>query len=122
MSTDEDTLAVVEGALKAGAVGVVFGRNIWQNPRPISMVRALRRVIHEGWSAAEAGEGVAEQVGDPRRERRLQAALPPPAYLSVRRARRSVSPVRRSSVLAREFPVGRRTIVRPCGGWLSTRR
>lgn len=56
MDTDEDTLAVVEGALKAGAVGVVFGRNIWQNRRPIAMARALRRVIHEGWSAEEAGK------------------------------------------------------------------
>lgn len=54
MNTVEDTLRVVEGAMKAGAAGVVFGRNIWQSPNPAGMVRALRRVVHEGASVKEA--------------------------------------------------------------------
>lgn len=54
MDTDLAALQVVEGAMAAGAVGVVFGRNIWQHKSPAGMVRALRAVIHDGAPAAEA--------------------------------------------------------------------
>lgn len=54
MDTPLAMLQVVEGALEAGAVGVVFGRNIWQSPNPAAVVRALRAVVHEGATAADA--------------------------------------------------------------------
>lgn len=54
MDTIEETLEVVHGAMQAGAVGVVFGRNIWQSKNPQGMVRALNRVIHDGASVAQA--------------------------------------------------------------------
>jgi DhnA family fructose-bisphosphate aldolase class Ia len=54
MDTVKDTLAVVHGAMVAGAAGVVFGRNIWQSESPAAMVRALRAIIHEGASVEEA--------------------------------------------------------------------
>ena len=34
MDSIEATLGVVQGAMEAGGAGVVFGRNIWQNPDP----------------------------------------------------------------------------------------
>ncbi|RIK34759.1 MAG: fructose-bisphosphate aldolase [Chloroflexi bacterium] len=46
MDSVEETLQVVEGALAAGAKGVVFGRNIWQHDDPPAMLRALRGLIH----------------------------------------------------------------------------
>ncbi len=54
MNTSMDTLEVVEGAMTAGASGVVFGRNIWQNKRPAAMVNALKVIIHHNQPASEA--------------------------------------------------------------------
>lgn len=53
MDTIEETLTVVHGAMQAGARGVVFGRNIWQNPEPHRMVRALRAIIHDNATVEE---------------------------------------------------------------------
>lgn len=52
--TAAEALAMVAEALEAGARGVVFGRNVWQHDDPAGMVRALRRIVHEG-----AGVGAA---------------------------------------------------------------
>jgi fructose-bisphosphate aldolase, class I len=42
----EDAVGMARLALDAGAVGVVYGRNIVQAPDPASMVRALAEAIH----------------------------------------------------------------------------
>jgi len=47
MGSPQAALRAVSDALKAGAVGVFFGRNIFQAPSPLLMVRALRALIHE---------------------------------------------------------------------------
>jgi DhnA family fructose-bisphosphate aldolase class Ia len=54
MDTLEETLAVVSGAMDAGAAGVVFGRNIWQSPAPGRMVSALKQIIHDDADVATA--------------------------------------------------------------------
>lgn len=59
MDTIEAALRVVHGSIAAGGKGVVFGRNIWQNPDPARVVRALRAIIHEGAGLAEAVERLA---------------------------------------------------------------
>ncbi len=33
-------------AIKAGAVGVDMGRNIWQSDNPVPMIRAVRSIVH----------------------------------------------------------------------------
>ncbi|HVP23671.1 MAG TPA: aldolase [Conexivisphaerales archaeon] len=45
---DATFLAQVAGAVKAGAVGLAVGRNVWQNPDPLGMARALKSVVIEG--------------------------------------------------------------------------
>jgi len=53
----EDLGAVFEksAALMAqGALGMVYGRNIYQHPNPGAVVRGLMAIIHEGASGAEA--------------------------------------------------------------------
>ncbi|HEY8498807.1 MAG TPA: hypothetical protein VIK90_06125 [Limnochordales bacterium] len=43
--------AVLEGAreaVRAGAAGLVFGRNVWQQPDPRAMLAALMEVVHGG--------------------------------------------------------------------------
>lgn len=47
-------LKQVEDALKAGARGVIVGRNVWQHPTPRQALKALSRVVHEGCPAQEA--------------------------------------------------------------------
>jgi fructose-bisphosphate aldolase, class I len=54
METVQETLQVVHDAAGAGAAGVVFGRNIWQSDDPRATIRALKGIIHDGRSVAEA--------------------------------------------------------------------
>jgi putative autoinducer-2 (AI-2) aldolase len=52
--TDEETLAMIRGALDGGAAGIVMGRNIWQSERPVQLIKAVRSLIHEGASLNDA--------------------------------------------------------------------
>jgi putative autoinducer-2 (AI-2) aldolase len=52
--TDEDTLAMIRGALDGGAAGIVMGRNIWQSPRPVPLIRVVRAMIHDDLSLEDA--------------------------------------------------------------------
>ncbi len=54
--TLEASLETVEGAMQAGAAGVLFGRNVFQAQDPVHMLRAIRAIIHEslGTKAAMA--------------------------------------------------------------------
>ena len=54
--TDRDVLEMAYGAMKAGAMGVAFGRNVFQHDRPDAMVRALSMIIIQGKSVEEALE------------------------------------------------------------------
>jgi fructose-bisphosphate aldolase/2-amino-3,7-dideoxy-D-threo-hept-6-ulosonate synthase len=56
METDRDVLEMVEGSIEAGGAGTSIGRNIFQHENPTKMVRAIARIVHEGWSAEEALE------------------------------------------------------------------
>jgi DhnA family fructose-bisphosphate aldolase class Ia len=56
MDTTQETLEVVHGSIQAGGKGVVFGRNIWQNEDPHSMVTALKMIIHDEATVAQAME------------------------------------------------------------------
>jgi 3-hydroxy-5-phosphonooxypentane-2,4-dione thiolase len=49
-----DALKMCYNALAEGASGVDMGRNIFQSPAPISMMRAVRGVVHEGLTAEKA--------------------------------------------------------------------
>jgi len=54
MDTELDALQTTYDALQCGAVGVIMGRNIWQNDHAVAMIRAVRSVIHEGATPREA--------------------------------------------------------------------
>lgn len=53
-STDREILEMCEGAMTAGAIGVTFGRNIFQHKNPPGIVRALYRIIIEKRNVREA--------------------------------------------------------------------
>lgn len=46
----------VHDGMQRGAIGVNLGRNIWQNPRPQAMARALQALIHENLTPEDALE------------------------------------------------------------------
>jgi len=50
----EDTLGIVEEAMSVGGAGVCMGRQVFASEDPAARVTALRQVIHEGVSAADA--------------------------------------------------------------------
>jgi len=54
MDTELDALRTAHEAIQAGAVGVVMGRNIWQNDHAVAMIRAVRAVIHGDATPKEA--------------------------------------------------------------------
>lgn len=47
-------LETVRGAIDGGAAGVAVGRNVWQHSDPPSMLRAVRKVVHQGMRPEEA--------------------------------------------------------------------
>lgn len=54
MDTELDALQTAYDAIQAGAVGVVMGRNIWQNDHAVAMIRAVRAVVHGNETPKEA--------------------------------------------------------------------
>jgi putative autoinducer-2 (AI-2) aldolase len=51
-----DALTMARRAIDGGAAGVDMGRNIFQSDAPIAMLQAVRKVVHDGASPAEAYE------------------------------------------------------------------
>ena len=49
-----EALQLTYDAIKAGAVGVDMGRNIWQSENPVPMIRAVRSIVHGSQSVNEA--------------------------------------------------------------------
>ena len=54
--SDREVLEFVHDGLQRGAIGVNLGRNVWQNPHPVAMARALHAIIHGNAAVEEALE------------------------------------------------------------------
>lgn len=54
LETELDAFKMAFDAVRKGAVGVDMGRNIWQNPYPVAMIKAVRAVVHKKASPQEA--------------------------------------------------------------------
>jgi len=54
LETELDAFKLAYNAVKKGAVGVDMGRNVWQSPNPVAMIKAVRAVVHEKASPEEA--------------------------------------------------------------------
>ena len=57
LDTERAALDMVAGALAGGAAGVSMGRNLFQAKDPISMTRAVARILFDGASVEEAYRG-----------------------------------------------------------------
>ena len=51
---ERKALELTYNAVKAGAVGVDMGRNIWQSKYPVPMIRAVRAIVHGNHNVNEA--------------------------------------------------------------------
>lgn len=52
--SDEAVLELAASCVRAGADGIVFGRNVWQHPRMEKMLAALCAIVHEEETVARA--------------------------------------------------------------------
>lgn len=56
VDSDEEVLKLADDVMKAGAMGVTFGRNVFEHRDPTLIVRAIRRIVIEKRSVQEAME------------------------------------------------------------------
>ncbi len=54
--TEKEVFDFVYDGMQNGAIGLNLGRNVWQNPHPVAMMKALHAIIHENLTAREAWE------------------------------------------------------------------
>lgn len=54
VGSDKEVFDFVYDGMQSGAVGINLGRNIWQNPHPVAMAKALYAIVHEKATADEA--------------------------------------------------------------------
>jgi len=52
--TQREVFDFVYDGIQKGAAGVNLGRNIWQTEYPVASIKAIRAIIHEGYTAQEA--------------------------------------------------------------------
>jgi putative autoinducer-2 (AI-2) aldolase len=45
--TELEVFEFVYHGMQQGAIGINLGRNVWQNPHPVAMMRALNAVVHD---------------------------------------------------------------------------
>jgi putative autoinducer-2 (AI-2) aldolase len=52
--TEKEVFEFVHDGMQKGAIGINLGRNVWQNPNPVAVAKALHAIIHKNASAKEA--------------------------------------------------------------------
>lgn len=51
-----EVLEFVHDGMQKGAIGINLGRNVWQNPYPVAMAKALRAIVHDNATVKQAYE------------------------------------------------------------------
>jgi putative autoinducer-2 (AI-2) aldolase len=54
VETEFEVFEFVYDGMQKGAIGVNLGRNIWQTENPVASIRAIRAIIHDGYTPKEA--------------------------------------------------------------------
>jgi putative autoinducer-2 (AI-2) aldolase len=65
-----DALTMAYRAIQEGAAGVDMGRNIFQSVAPVAMIKALRKVVHEGEKPKAAYDFFMTEKNRAKREKR----------------------------------------------------
>ena len=66
---ERDALQLTFNAIKGGAVGVDMGRNIWQSEHPVSMIKAVRAIVHNNQNVDQAFKLYQKLVGEERKNK-----------------------------------------------------
>ena len=53
-SDEAGILQMVYDSIQAGGAGIAIGRNVWQQPNPLLMLKKLHAIVHGGATAKEA--------------------------------------------------------------------
>jgi putative autoinducer-2 (AI-2) aldolase len=56
VDTELQVFEFVYDGMQNGAIGVNLGRNIWQNPFPVAMIKGIRAIIHKNANPKQAQE------------------------------------------------------------------
>jgi 3-hydroxy-5-phosphonooxypentane-2,4-dione thiolase len=62
--TQKEVFDFVYDGLQKGAIGVNLGRNIWQTQYPVASIKAIRAIIHEGYTPQEADDLYKQVIAD----------------------------------------------------------
>lgn len=62
--TELEVFEFVYDGIQKGAIGVNLGRNIWQNPHPVAVMRSLNEIIHGGLNPKQAQDMFVELSQD----------------------------------------------------------
>jgi 3-hydroxy-5-phosphonooxypentane-2,4-dione thiolase len=65
LDSDRAALELARSAIDEGAHGIDMGRNIWQSDHPVPMLKALRAIVHDRATVAEALQVVEEESRRP---------------------------------------------------------
>ncbi len=52
--TELEVFEFVHDGMQKGSIGINLGRNVWQNPHPVAVAKALHAIIHENATVKEA--------------------------------------------------------------------
>lgn len=52
--TEREVFEFVHDGIQKGAIGINLGRNVWQHAQPVAMMKALRAIVHEDATPAQA--------------------------------------------------------------------
>lgn len=52
--TQREVFEFVYDGMSKGAIGLNLGRNVWQDPYPVAMIKALRAIVHEKATVSDA--------------------------------------------------------------------
>lgn len=65
LPTLKDVFQMTYDAVRAGAAGVVYGRNVWQADDPAALIRALASILHHGATVPDALEMMEKAASEP---------------------------------------------------------
>ena len=54
VDTEKEVFEFVYDGIQKGAIGLNLGRNVWQHPHPVAMMKALHAIIHNNADVEEA--------------------------------------------------------------------
>jgi putative autoinducer-2 (AI-2) aldolase len=60
--TELEVFEFVYDGIQKGAIGINLGRNVWQHPHPVAMMKSLYAVVHENATPVEANEMFLEMI------------------------------------------------------------